>query len=358
MSLMCMPLKNSIIQNNKFITRYLYAKPSSFISVNKKFAVLIQSQMYGFDKVDVISNPIIIIELNNEFSEFVPEKIFSSIFFEIGGIQIDKLSSSNEIKIFQQLYGLEIKRFGNKVFFPIPINCLLKSNGILMPKCTHHDLKLCFECSSEPSIINISKFDVRFDLTILDKKTNLDYKQICEPHYQNFITDKHFYYKFDNKYTNLEYYQNFISSQIFKFTQTQFTGLETTPNVSGWKMITGFYNKINRLLFHFEFEKTKEIYESKMFDKIGLVANGELILELDYETLVYQNELSGYKFNKGVYCIDLIQYLNYSPDILNIEFTELKCLPCADNGVNFAVYAESENYLEYSDGCCHIITKN
>lgn len=137
--------KNIITQNNKYETKYLYSYPNSCVKIHTggRFFIDILGHKYGNKIVDLICNSIVIFELNDEDYEFIPERIFENIAIEIGGIQIDKINM-NYITILQKKYNLEIKKIGSKVFFPIPINCLLKSNGIITSKCMNHGIRLFF----------------------------------------------------------------------------------------------------------------------------------------------------------------------------------------------------------------------
>ncbi len=131
--------KNKITENNNWEIKYLYSFPIKPIGINKYTNINILAYKYGDKPVDLISNPVIIFELGDMNLEFVAERIFSEIKLVIGEFTIDKICQ-NQITVLQKKYDLAIKKIGSKVFFPLPINCLLKSNGIIVSKCNYNTI--------------------------------------------------------------------------------------------------------------------------------------------------------------------------------------------------------------------------
>lgn len=93
--------KNLITQNNNFEIKYNNFEFNQNIGLDKKVFININKQKYNDKQVDLISNPIIIFELNDDDLEFVPERIFNYIGLEIHGNNID-IIYDNQINILQK----------------------------------------------------------------------------------------------------------------------------------------------------------------------------------------------------------------------------------------------------------------
>ena len=350
-------LRNQMCDNNLCETKQIYVNSNGLAASGKKINFFIPAHSYGSKQVNLVSNPLMIFTLNEQIDlEFDTLKIFNTISFEIGGIQIDKLHGA-QIEIYQKIYGLEPMKIGNKVFIPIPINCLLKSNGILASKLKYFELRLWIEFLSNPIVNCIEDTKIRFDLDILAVES--DYDKICKRYIDNLITNigksKHKQYYLDNK-------PDFNKTQIVGFKQNFFTGFENFALLNQNDKVRikcNCYGELEteRFFIYFVNSQDGNIYKSKPFDTITFWSNGENVLEIDYETLVYENLESNlsYKLPKGVYEIKWKNIINYVPEQLIIE---LKGLELPDANICFNIFGECVNYLIYHDGKCEMMVSN
>lgn len=347
--------KNAITLNNNCEIKYLYSFPNGLVGIGKRITLTLSAHRYGDKQVDLVSNPIVIFELGETDLEFVPERVFNNIQFEIGGTQIDKIWM-NQIAVLQKKYNLEVKQIGSKVFFPLPINCLLKSNGIPVSKCYFHEMRLWFEFTNEQFIGCIENMCLRTDLIILEKQPV--WKNICEPILVELLETSFYSDEIITKYVKNEPYDDFESRQIIKFKQNQFTGLERIHENTDRIFALNLNHKIERFYIWLENSTDNIIYkEDKPFDKISFIADNIKVLELDYEELVYNtlaiNDNKG--LGKGIYEIEWKNIINYNP----VDFkVELNGLSIPDQNICFAIYAESYNYFEFDNKMCKVIFSN
>ncbi len=345
--------KISITQNNNYEIKYLYSRPNGLVGIGKRITVTISAHKFGDKQVDLVSNPVIIFELGETDLEFVPERIFSNIQFEIGGSRID-IIWINHITVLQKKYNLEVKQIGSKVFFPLPIYCLLKSNGIIISKCNHLELRLCLQFTNEPCIGSIQDMCLRTDLVILQKQPV--WKNVCESVLSELLVNS---INSDRmkKYIEKKPYGDFESKQITKIKQSQFTGMENLNGNLNDIIKCNFYHDVVRFYIWFENSVNNIIYKEKSFDKISFIIDSVKVLELDYEDLVYNtltiNNNKG--LGKGIYEIEWKNIVNYDPTSFIIELEDL-ALP--NSNICFNIYAESYNYLQYDDGKCGILFAN
>lgn len=348
-------IKKLMTVNNNYQMKYLYSRSNGTIKSGKLITILLSANKYYDKYVDLVSNPIIIFELENENLdlEFFPERIFATVAFEIGGCQIDKIYT-NQIVVLQKKYNLKVKRIGSKVFFPLPINCLLKSNGIPVSKCMYHELRFFFEFNNEQFINCIQDMCVRTELLILEKKP--EWKNICEPILFELLETSIYSNNMKN-YIQNNSYENFESKQIIKFKQNQFTGLENMNGQYHCKINLHFNHDVERFYIWFENRIDNIVYEEKSFDKIAFIADNICVLEMNYEDLVY-NTLTlnnNIGLGKGIYEINWKHIINYNPNILQVELNGLT-LPNQD--ICFSICAESYNYLEFEKLVSKIIFRN
>lgn len=345
--------RNLITSNNNYEIKYLYSYSNGLVGIGKRIGVTLSAHKYGDKLVDLVSNPIIILELDNTDLEFFPERVFTKIDLEIGGTYIDKMHM-NLINVLQKKYNLEVKQIGSKVFFPLPINCLLKSNGIILSKCTGYDIKLWLEFNYEPFIGCIKNMCVRTDLVILEKKPV--WKNICEPILLELLETSIYSDKM-KKYIETNPYDNYESKQIIKFKQNQFCGLENLDGQTNCNFQLGFNHDIERFYIWFENLNDNIIYREKSFDKIIFIADNIKVLELDYEDLVYNTFIlnNNKGLGKGIYEIEWKNIINYNPIKLHVQINGLS-LPNQDIG--FSICAESYNYLEFMDKISKVIFAN
>lgn len=345
--------KNKIAENNNYEIKYLYSRPNGQVGCSKRITCTFNANKYGDKYVDLISNPIAIFELNDTDLEFIPEKIFNSLQLEIGGCGIDKIEL-NLINILLKKYNLEVKQIGSKVFFPLPINCLLKSNGIPVLRCKYHEIRLWIEFTNEPFIDCIKDMCIRTDLVFFDKQPI--WKNICEPILSELL-EKSMYSEIMKKHIQNNPYNNFESKQIIKFKNYQFTGLVNLNGCIDYKSSLGFNHDIERFYIWFENSNDKIIYKEKPFDKITFITNNIKVLELDYEDLVYNTLISNNNkgLGKGIYEIEWKNIVNYNPKDFRVE---LNGLSIPNQEICFSIHAESYNYLEFENMLSKTIFEN
>jgi hypothetical protein len=347
-------LRELMVKNNICLKKQIYVEPINTIGIGKRVNFPVYADLYGSEPVDLMTNPVIIFELNNKLDlEFDVRKIIQNITLEIGGLQIEKMYN-NTIMIYQKIYDLEPKHIGSKVFFPIPFDCLLKFNGIIPSKCKLHEIRFLIEFTSNTLVDCIDYGKIRFDLDIFAIKP--DYTKICGHYVKKLLTSY-----IDNKYKkSFQGDYDLAEFQITEFRHTCFHGNEligfgTVSDNMIYKYCKPILDEqIERFIIYFENIVDNNIYKSKPFGSVIFWINNENVLEIDYETLVYENSESnlGHKLPNGVYEIVFKNIIKYVPEQISIEFRELE-IP-SDN-ICLAVVGEMTNYLIYGGDKCGLM---
>jgi hypothetical protein len=355
--------KNAITLNNNYNTTYSYSYTIGTVDIGKRVTVRIPQSIYEItrykdEKVVLILNPIAIFELDETDLEFIHERIFKYIQFEIGGIQIDEIWM-NQITVLQKKYNLEVKQIGSKVFFPLPINFLLKSNGIILSNCTKQEMRLWFEFSDDKFIGCIKNMLVRTELIILEKQPV--WKNICEPVLNELQTNsihsdkiKMIGTKLFDKIICAKPFDNFESKQITKIKQNQFMRMINLNENLNFIINCNFCHDIERFYIWFENHLDNIIYKEKSFDKISFIVDDIKVLELDYDDLVYNTlKINNNKgIGEGIYEIEWKNIINYDLNNFKVELNGLS-LPSSD--IYFNIYVESYNYLIYVDQMIEVL---
>lgn len=322
--------KELIIGNNPYETKYHYSttiKPE----INKRFVVSIE----GLGS-ELILNPTIIIELDESSDlEFDTSDIFKCITFMIHGYRIDQLSN-NQLKIHQAVEGYNIEKSDSKIFFSIPLGSFNKRDGILESKCTSQK-SLFFEFTSNPCITSIKNMCVRTELIYINTKP--DYFKINEYYINNS----------ENNYMteNLIKLTNNNDYQILKIKQNQFSGKELLQSNNVNQKIKLYFNhSIDKIFIYFE-DSNNSIYKHKAFDKIKFIVDGMIIVEYNYDTLVYDNSenIIGYKLPKGIYQINWDKFMNLNK--VDNFIIELCGITIPNNDIGICICANTTNYLIY-----------
>lgn len=341
-SILC--TKNKVTENIKYEIRHSYFQPSFGNKLaGHRISFLIES-MYGDDLGDFISNPILIFELGKSDFEFIPEEILNCIHFVIGLNTIEKINSIQIINL-QKKYNIETKKIGSKVFFPLPINCLLKTNGIPISMCYFNEIKLLLDFTNVPCIECINNLYVKIDMYIFKNKPI--YKKIFEP----ILID----YNNSQFCTTKKIIENYELNHFIKITQNVSNVnylIEGLVNQSN--LITKInYLNIECVRFYIFFQNTDNvIYQKKSFDKISFIADEIEVLSFDYDELCYHNIISNNNLTKGIYVIEWANVINYVPTILTMKLDKL-ILPNETFFLN--VYTELYNHLWFHDGICNIM---
>jgi hypothetical protein len=339
-----MGLKQLLTSNLEHETKYSYSPLcTGSMGMGKRVSMIINTL-----EADLLVNPIIIIEIDETFDlEFDTSNILDKISLEIGGTEIDRLYS-NQLKIYQAKKGYEIKKIGSKIFYPLPFDSFDKDEGIMTSKCKLHEIRLWIEFGYNPHINNIKDMYVRTDAITI--KTKPDYTKISK----YYINDS----KNKDGYESLKNYLDNDNCQIVKIKQNQFTGWEDLKTTgTNCKRSIYYNNLVEKIFIYFE-DKTNDfnsIYKFKIFDKITFIADGCIIIEYDWESLVYDNDEKniGYKLPNGVYQIDLEKFYSKNLSKVNKLVIEFSGLYAPDN-TGFFICGNSINYLKYENNICEL----
>lgn len=335
-------LKQLITSNISHETQYAYSYSNGVVGIGKRICVKIIRP-----DGELLLNPIIIMELDETYDlEFDTSNIFNYVIFLIGGSKIDELCT-NQLKIYQAIKGYEIKKVGSKIFFPLPFNAFNKDEGIIISKCKFHEVELWIEFTSNPCIADIKDFYIRTD--VITTKTTPDYLKISN----YYIKD------LENKdgYSSVKEYLDKEDIQIVKIKQNQFCGTEVlSPTISNQKIKLHFNHLVEKIFIYFEDMENGSIYKLRPFDKISFIVNGYIILEYDYETLIYENDEKniGYKLPRGVYQIDWNKFSSNNLSYVDNLIVELTGITVPNNNIGFCKCANSINYLKYKDEMCGV----
>jgi hypothetical protein len=341
-------------KNNLYESKYEYITYSGTpIGPSKKISINISKTNFDEKSTELISNPVMIFELDedkdNEF-EFDIDFILDSIELSIGGSQIDKLYDE-QIKMYNKIYGLDIKKIGSKVFYPIPFASMNIGNGILSSKCKYHEIRLLIEFSSNKFIGMINSLTIRTELIILSEF--LDFSIINN---SSSILLTNYYNDYFDKLMIPN--QNDENKQIVKINQNQFTGIDSIPsNLSSIKIKICFNHYVNKFFIYFQNLDDKSIYwNTKQFETIKFIANGYDVLEYDYQTLLDLNSKNvlGYELPKGIFEI------KWNVDVLWKNLSRVDNLTVLLDGlsvpsnVGFGICADYINWLSYEENQCRI----
>ena len=347
-------LKELIVQNNLCETKYKDYFSNGKIASSNSICFTIQLDSIKENKIEndfMISNPVIIFELDESSDlQFCHEFVFESIEL-ISSLHIDKLYNT-QIKIWNKIYGFEVKKIGSKIYFPIPFEALSKGNGILISYCKFQDITLKVKFSSSQIVNIISSCYMRIELLSVSKIQ--DYN----------IIKNYFYQQMKNEYyrSNLEKLIN--SKQLLiinKIIQNQFTGLEVLDNQLSYykaKLYFNFY--IDRFFICFQNLYDNSIYaNTQQFETIEFIINGHIVKNYDYSDILFYNtkENLGYELPKGIYEIkwNLIEYKNLS--YIDSTYIKFNGLTVPEN-YGIIICADASNYLVYSSIGCGIYFPN
>lgn len=334
-------LKELLVQNNTYKTQYVDIIPYGKIEPSKKIRFRIHKTIFENNNVELISNPIIVFELDENIDlQHDYENIFESIELTIGGSTVDRLWNK-QIQNWNKIYGFNIEKNDSKIFFPLPFEALNNGNGILCSQCGIHEIQLLIEFSSLQFINVIKTASLRIETIMLDK-----------PNYH--IINDYFRKKFKT-----EYHDKINHDMILiKIKQNQFIGLEILDyRIPIHKITVLFNHNVDRFFIYFQNLKNKSIYwNTQQFEIIRFIVNEHIVLEYDYLSLLQYNskENLGYELPKGIYEIkwNLIEYKNLSRiEKFVVELENLSIpLECG-----FGICAESSNYIGYKSGMCCVL---
>lgn len=296
---------------NMIMDKHIIKKTSTHIggnNIGKSFKIRIYPK-YDDVCADRIINPLVVFELNNSDIEFDSTRIFKRIVVQINGHDIDSLEETNQIMIYQKKLGLEVRQIGQKVFFPIPIECL---NGFIpMPNSI---MNILFQFTNNAMINYIDNIEFRNDVVIFDTKPDLKNQIIPINH------------------VNYESVENIMSQgNTFCF------------------YISVGYLEIKNILLYLSNKLSDTIYKEKCFEQIEFIFNGRIILSIDYETLVYESYLLNPNLPKGVYQVNWAKYHNgpyTTDDYFNVRVVG-NCVP--DPNIDLHICTDNDAFFTYLD---------
>lgn len=346
-------IKELIPNNILFKTEYYFNTTHnlSSLSPNKEISFVI-----GPLNVELISNPIFIFELDEENYdlEFDIDSVFDYIELKIGGLTIDKLYDE-QIKIYNLIYGFEIKKVGSKIFYPIPFYCMNNGYGIFASKCKYNNINIKIKFSYNEFVRMIKQPVIRTEF-ISDKSYDVDFSILNTYFYKYYIK------KINNSQINLSHLnKDHEKIQYVKIKNNQFSGIinlqQNTPNV---KIKCDFNHCIDKFFIYFQNINDKTIYTNiQQFEIIKFIIEKNIVLEYDYISLLNNNSKSVYRYDipNGIFEIkwNLDKYKNFSRiHCFEIEFIGLM----VPHNVGFCICAESLNYLIYRNDMCGLYLSN
>lgn len=347
-------IKDTLLNNTQHEIISVKNQMSSKVGRDKVLSIVICREC-EYSLVDLIINPVVIFELNGTDLEFDYARIFRSIWIGIGGTQIDKLNQ-NQIMLYLAKYNLKVVCNEQKVFFPIPIQCVL--GGLFSSKCMTHDIRFTFDFSNSPIIDCIDNMSLQTDFVMC--KTKPDYAKICDAgikyYTKNNIAKKnnaqdYFFQKYENNgYLSL-IYQN----------QTEICDnlLSGGDNI---KIKLGFNHEVKKIYLYMEDKNTKVIYKGKGFEHLEFIANGYIALEMNWEKMVLESKMNS-NLPNGIYqidwenkCDEIYKGVSLSRiDSLILMLSEI-CVPSSN--VSLVICADNINYLLYSDNMSGVAFSN
>ena len=357
-------LKNFIKENYSHETENthdIYTISPVIRDKEMKFDIEYASYTIDGKTPELILNPMLVFELDenngNDDGLDIDSKI-SDISMKIGGYT-SKLQDQ-QIKIYNKIYGLESKKIGSKIFYPIPILQMINGNGLLFSKCRNTDISLFVNYNTNHFLKYIKHCYMTCDLiyykspdySLLNNYTCTNFNN----NYENYkMIDLNYFKGSDNKCEN---------SIILKIKENQFYGLESTSNsnsliLSPLRVKLGFHHNVNRFFIYFQNSNDKSIYSETQFEKIQFFALGEIVLEYDYQTLLDLNDknILGYELPKGVFEIkwNCDQWKNLS-NLCNLTMVISNLM--IPLNFDLAICAESENIAYYHDNVYQILFTN
>ena len=351
-------LKDLLLENVKYKTTYTNDYSCCTNVKGRKICISLGTQNLN-TLINFISNPILILELENMNLEFDINTSIHSVLIECNGIQIDKLYNEH-IMFLNSKFNLKADIVHNKVFIPLPFDFLNNGNGYLIYPQTKFDNKLDKNTINNINFwLEFSNYDfndmikniyIRTEVNTFSNNI-INEKKIKELYEKKLLLD----YKFLLDYGDSDYIEKKImdSKQITKYNFIQYHGEESKQNVKK-QIIRLCYNYVIESLFiYFKNSLDLTLFHSiKQFEKLEIIFNGQIVLTKDYETLCFENskEILGYELPKGVLEIKLD---NLNSDIKNFSHIDNAILCIYDVAIpdnnSISICAYSTHYYIYKE---------
>jgi hypothetical protein len=337
---------------------------------NEYYRIDITGVANGFDKI--ISNPVLVMEFEDAVIDVNELNISSKL--EINGARIEHADNYLQDKTYN-IYKLEpVAVHANQIYIPIPFGSMVNGQGILVEHDKHHKKHVCicvmFENTDRRYYERLKNMCIRTTVHNI-MLTKDDCLHMNQYYFTMFMQEYPRIYQYciklyrkqrqlpqepeQEQETPLQL--QLTDYNIYRCTYLEFCGLESVKDIQQNKnRFKCMFNFIIRRFFISFQQNTGDnnwrVYAGeKPFDALQITADGNIIYEMDFETLCTHNNTNP-DFPPGIYEIDYAvvddRYKNLSHvDNCHIHFLNLS-VPSSSEYV-LAVHAETVFYL--LDGC-------
>ena len=151
----------NVLNKIDYMVQYLTSDMVGSIGENRR--ILFPIYYKDIKETDGIFEPVIIIEVKDENIPFSLETMFEGIIFELCGVTLEKITSS-DIKRLPKEYK-EITQIGKTIYLQLPIYSLLDTKGIYFNKCqVPMDIRIIMDFTNNPNVTNITKMSLKMKL--------------------------------------------------------------------------------------------------------------------------------------------------------------------------------------------------
>ncbi len=300
-------------------------------------------------------------------------KLFKSISLDILGMQIDKVES-NQIPILQKIYGLDIKRYSNekKIYFPIPIECLVNSNGLLLSRMYSEsdcpdEVRVWFEFADHVRLSEIKSIKLCYNgITTSEpirprnshsshnNKLSISFVEIgYRPRmYQDNLTPMELSLVLDKSNSKLLFINstdgtNKKSALTTRFVENFSTGPEIIKpgNPDQVTKFNSWHSRyVERFIIYFEDTKNFDILSEKLFDSVQFICDGQGIFTMGFDTIQLETRVSHPNLPDGVYVIEADRFGGCMGQETKFEFAGL----VSDrNDLQVHIIPQTVNFLGY-----------
>ncbi len=340
-------------------------KPSPLTSRAHKFIV---KKSHMNSPIDFVTNFMFAIE--SDWSHDINlNKLFKSISLDILGMRVDKVES-NQIPILQQLYKLDIKKYPNQIYFPIPIECLVNSNGLLLSRMYREsdcpdEVQILFELAEHVQLSNIKSIKLFYNgITILEPVRSRSsynnklpisfvdigyrpkmYQDNLSPMELSLVMDKS-----NSKllFINCTHGSNKKSALTTRLVENFSTGpdLIKPGNPDQVTKINTWHSRyVERFIIYFEdTENFLAIFPGKLFDSVKFIADGHGVFSMGFDTIQLETKTLYPTLPDGVYVIETDRFGGCMGRQTQFEFTGL----VSDrDGLQVHIVPQTVNFLGY-----------